>query len=82
MASDEVGGDAEGTEKEDSSADRDIDEHSTSAQGESSAGTMEQLVESFATELSNIRTARKRNLMTTSLSVRNIDVSVLCMLPQ
>ena len=82
MASDEVGGDAEGTEKEDSSADRDIDEHSTSTQVESSAGTTEHLAESFATELSNIRTARKRNLMTTSLSVRNIDVSVLCILPQ
>ena len=78
MASDEVESDAEGTEKEESSADREIDEHSLSAQDidDPSAGTTEELAESFATELSSIQTARKRNLMTTSLSVRNVSVYV------
>ena len=70
MASDEVGADAEGrdaeeTRKEDSSTDRDF---SSSAQDDPSARTMKQ-AENFATELSSIQTARKRNLMTTSLSV-------------
>ena len=77
MASDEAGADAEGTEKEDSSADQEVDEHSSSAQipDDPSIGTTEELAESFETELSNIQIARKRNLMTTSLSVSIVDVS-------
>ena len=71
MASDELEADEDGeisvaTEKEASSVDR--DGRSLSAPDDPSAAVTEQ-AENFAAELSNIQTARKRNLMSTSLSV-------------
>ena len=77
MASDESGADDDDgdgvtertAEKEKSSADHNVDEHSSlPPQNDPSVVTTDQ-AETFATELSSIQTARRRNLITGSLSV-------------
>ena len=74
MASDEQAANGEEelletAEKEDVLLDHDdVGECSSTSQDDLTARTSEQ-AEDFATELTNIKTTRKRNLMNTSLSV-------------
>ena len=70
MASDEVGEDDEESGGEDTSAYHDADGRSSPAGDEQSTVTTEQ-AKSFASEMSSIQTARKRNLMSTSQMVRD-----------
>ena len=70
MASDEVGEDEEES-GEDTSTYHDADGRSSPTKEDPSMVTTEQ-AKSFASEISTIQTARKRNLMSTSLMVRDV----------
>ena len=75
MASDESGGDddgdglTEGTQKEESSADHDVDRRSSSPAQNDPSGISTDQAQTFVTELSSIQTARRRKLITGSQSV-------------
>ena len=69
---DEDGGLSEVTaEKAESSTGHNVDAHSSSTQDDPSTPGATKQAETFATELSSIQTARKRNLMT-MVSVSNL----------